>query len=879
MPHRNIPKHYETREKRTARRRPPRSQLRENKEPVSPTPKAKKRALFATPQKQISTSQTEQLDFNVGGSQAENTGCEASDEEEDEEGEGEGEGEGEERASGDPDDSMPTPLEKAVGFIKSYRYLLGIRTMSKNSAPAKRAVITAAAEMIKNEVRSKPKLEAFQQEVNHTTVAAFSWEKALEEAEQSMPATVSCIWAMMPVKKNGENRSDLARKAGQILAIVLYTKCPIYKFVQSCIGIELWRQRVSHKVFTTLNHMGISQSADTARRNVDIIGKKHDDELWKWKESQEKPETQQTIKDTGGYSYGFCIDNIQVGTEAKHQRKGHGNKFLLQTMCFAVKDRVKEGSAILQVPASSLDPYTFLPSPDVFERQRARAVFLVQSLLPKHMTQLKHLQNKIPSRILHSHTTEMDEKSQCDSNNKFFQASSLADRGTIAQLKNEFNHRSFKRDAVENFQHVWDLYKFVTESHIVLCAMKLCGVSSLEDQPKGLPTEQDVEAQLKWLSNLSQRVVDFCWAPPDRGDVQVAAAGFDQKLRDVPDDALRYCFCNTKEKSDEMVMCCSKTCRHAWFHLSCVGLQEAPDSDEDWYCSQGCKDSDSYIYCFCHKKCQTGDEGMVQCHLAEHCKKHEWYHKSCVDISKDDPVADKWYCSDECSLGAENDDYILNHTKALMYEGLCHLVRRQAVREGDGPAMTDDWKADMIDFHLKNHPKYLINGHYFLACVGGFADPKLQLSFVWNRVANPKGRRGGNIGLDLVNEFMNLDYVGMVKSSGGSTTPQQLSRCAQMSGPFGKDLDALFTGAGIVDMEDSTRGKRTDLYDADIRRFTEEYQADALLDYIPGREHSGFGAFEGRCMMQNPKKLGEKLQSLSVKLDMWKNITSSSKKA
>ncbi|XP_071483013.1 uncharacterized protein [Diadema antillarum] len=835
--------------------------------------------------------------------------------------------------------------------------------MSKNSAPAKRAVITAAAEMIKNEMKAKPKLEAFQQEVNHTTVAAFSWEKALEEAEQSMPATVSCIWAMMPVKKNGENRSDLARKAGQILAIVLYTKCPIYKFVQSCIGIELWRQRVSHKVFTTLNHMGISQSADTARRNVDIIGKKHDDELWKWKESQEKPETQQTIKDTGGYSYGFCIDNIQVGTEAKHQRKGHGNKFLLQTMCFAVKDRVKEGSAILQVPAASLDPYTFLPSPDVFERQRARAVFLVQSLLPKHMTQLKHLQNKIPSRILHSHTTEMDEKSQCvtlgvvdadpgstqgmisvmehlqkyvpvvddhpkpcllsgdgltierilhaqrarsngakwddrleafyacpqefhkeilhvqDSNNKFFQASSLADRGTIAQLKNEFNHRSFKRDAVENFQHVWDLYKFVTESHIVLCAMKLCGVSSLEDQPKGLPTEQDVEAQLKWLSNLSQRVVDFCWAPPDRGDVQVAAAGFDQKLRDVPDDALRYCFCNTKEKSDEMVMCCSKTCRHAWFHLSCVGLQEAPDSDEDWYCSQGCKDSDSYIYCFCHKKCQTGDEGMVQCHLAEHCKKHEWYHKSCVDISKDDPVADKWYCSDECSLGAENDDYILNHTKALMYEGLCHLVRRQAVREGDGPAMTDDWKADMIDFHLKNHPKYLINGHYFLACVGGFADPKLQLSFVWNRVANPKGRRGGNIGLDLVNEFMNLDYVGMVKSSGGSTTPQQLSRCAQMSGPFGKDLDALFTGAGIVDMEDSTRGKRTDLYDADIRRFTEEYQADALLDYIPGREHSGFGAFEGRCMMQNPKKLGEKLQSLSVKLDMWKNITSSSKKA
>ena len=73
------------------------------------------------------------------------------------------------------------------------------------------------------------------------------------------------ILKALSLKQNGENKSDLARKAGQRLAIVLYNKCRSYKFVQASIGIELWKQRVSHKVFSTLNHMGISPGVDAAR--------------------------------------------------------------------------------------------------------------------------------------------------------------------------------------------------------------------------------------------------------------------------------------------------------------------------------------------------------------------------------------------------------------------------------------------------------------------------------------------------------------------------------------------------------------------------------------------------------------------------------------
>ena len=79
-------------------------------------------------------------------------------------------------------------------------------------------------------------------------------------------------------------------------------------------------------------------------------------------------------------------------------------------------------------------------------------------------------------------------------------------------------------------------------------------------------------------------------------------------------------------------------------------------------------------------------------------------------------ISEIWYCSEGCEFQAEQDDYVLNHTKALMLEGMNHLIRRMAVREGDGPAMIDDWKADLLQFWCCKHPKYFINAHYLLAC-------------------------------------------------------------------------------------------------------------------------------------------------------------------
>ena len=43
----------------------------------------------------------------------------------------------------------------------------------------------------------------------------------------------------------------------------------------------------------------------------------------------------------------------------------------------------------------------------------------------------------------------------------------------------------------------------------------------------------------------------------------------------------------------------------------------------------------------------------------------------------------------------------------------------------------------------------------------GFLCERLKQDLTWNRVANLSGRPGGNIGLDLVNEFLNNNFKGI----------------------------------------------------------------------------------------------------------------------
>lgn len=78
-------------------------------------------------------------------------------------------------------------------------------------------------------------------------------------------------------------------------------------------------------------------------------------------------------------------------------------------------------------------------------------------------------------------------------------------------------------------------------------------------------------------------------------------------------------------------------------------------------------------------------------------------------------ISGDWYCSEECHLGEEDDDHVQQYSLAVLWHGLNAMANRDAVREGDGPAMLVSWRINMLQFWEKHHPKYLILCHQLLA--------------------------------------------------------------------------------------------------------------------------------------------------------------------
>ena len=379
------------------------------------------------------------------------------------------------------------------------------------------------------------------------------------------------------------------------------------------------------------------------------------------------------------------------------------------------------------------------------------------------------------------------------------------------------------------------LLDVTTHAYCTLLAVKLANINNADEPPTDFPSQDPME-QSKWLNNLASEIIDFIWTAFPTDEVAVACSQQKQgyEIFQGIDDAVEDDGCRCGENTGEhMVRCCNNEC--GWFHYSCVNLSEAPE--EDWWCSSECTAKRSYLYCVCHGK--TGkEEHMIQCKLESRCTRNEWYHPDCIGAA--DILPEKWFCSLACEkLGADElvTDGILEYSNALLYEGLCHIFFRDAIREGDGPTMISHWQINSIQFWNNNHYKYFILTHNMLAGINGFYTSRIAKDMTWNRVANLTGQENGNIGLDLLNEFLNRDYKEMLKRSQGVNTKEQVQRCCQLSGAFGRDLDDIFLG--------SVGG---------IKSSTARHQST--------KHHS--------VHVKSPEKFGKKLTHLSKYMDSWK---------
>jgi len=102
--------------------------------------------------------------------------------------------------------------------------------------------------------------------------------------------------------------------------------------------------------------------------------------------------------------------------------------------------------------------------------------------------------------------------------NILYRGASVADRGTMFQLKNDFRHRGVTNDVMNSFNHVDNFVRFSTEAHVVYLALKLAGMADMTSEPPGGDAMTPDDRQ-QLLSDTAERVVRELWLLPPVSDV------------------------------------------------------------------------------------------------------------------------------------------------------------------------------------------------------------------------------------------------------------------------------------------------------------------------------------------------------------------------
>ncbi|KAK3101689.1 hypothetical protein FSP39_005507 [Pinctada imbricata] len=91
-----------------------------------------------------------------------------------------------------------------------------------------------------------------------------------------------------------------------------------------------------------------------------------------------------------------------------------------------------------------------------------------------------------------------------DSMNLLYSPSSLSEKGTLMQIRNQFHFNNVSKKVMDNVNHVVDFWNFITEALICLLACKYLEISSIDDVP-------DIPEKSKRLDELSSAIVDEVW--------------------------------------------------------------------------------------------------------------------------------------------------------------------------------------------------------------------------------------------------------------------------------------------------------------------------------------------------------------------------------
>jgi len=222
-----------------------------------------------------------------------------------------------------------------------------------------------------------------------------------------------------------------------------------------------------------------------------------------------------------------------------------------------------------------------------------------------------------------------------DTFDRLFAGKSIVDRGTLVQLKNNFEHRSVSGTVMNAFNHAENFMRFVTEAHVVYRALEIACMDDVDSDPAQHFTCEEQKAQL--VVDTTTQIVDEAWLLPAISEVKAVA---DCQL-DPAEDCSCDCWCICGQGN--LIKAASLRGKHSadyrriyhYFLCNDVSLFVSMIHNEEvhlLYVSECCDDADGL---------------MLRCSNSE-CALGTWFHPSCLAVSVMPRAADDWWCSAEC---------------------------------------------------------------------------------------------------------------------------------------------------------------------------------------------------------------------------------------
>uniref|UniRef100_K1R5V6 Protein YNG1 n=1 Tax=Magallana gigas TaxID=29159 RepID=K1R5V6_MAGGI len=594
----------------------------------------------------------------------------------------------------------------AVRCIENHEYRKGFSYLYQNFAGARRALHVLVKKEVRRGIRMllRDKENKVHQKCTYENMKDFKWPDITQAVDQFVPLLSTAIIAAVTTTKNerslrGPKDLSLIPALGLVSAVLLHMRSPRINLVQGLHGVELWRCGAQRK-----KHMGLGfdepTDADMDSTNSDAdetIDTDEDDnssvESGMSSDSNSllpMLELESVASDTS-IDIGVCQENPSTteGTirilERLHEYVPRQENLLFPLICYGDGLSCERHNDAHMARANAGTPLEGLQGLQPVAQEFHKRMLLMQ-----------------------------------DTMDIFFSGKSAQDKGTLFHLKNLFGHRGVKKQIGDSFNHASTFLKFVTYGYTLLAAMEVLHMESITDEPTDIDT---VRNKTEYVMNTARQIVDLIWFEIDVN-----------RIVNAREDGSVYEFCYCKEELGDdvpMVECTGANCPgNNWFHIDCVtGGDGDFEQSEDFACSEECRGS--YKYC-----CGVDlgkHEPMIGCDNTA-CPL-EWFHMKCVGL-KTAPRG-KWYCN-QCKSGTDQPESVVKpdlknlYVRALTYHGLMDLVRHDAVRENDGDAMMGHWRYDVVQFHNRHHPKYVVLAHRLLAeC--GIHMPAAKIHGNWSR--------------------------------------------------------------------------------------------------------------------------------------------------